>query len=132
MTRPDYVTALLRGLRKRCPRCGIGRLYKSWQMLNETCPHCGLTYEPGQGDTWAFMYLTTAFITGLLIIGMLWIIPTRQWLGRIVLASAALLAIVCTLPYRKGLSIALDYLLAERRHGSRDPDEPPRSESREQ
>jgi|CXWL01.1.fsa_nt_gi uncharacterized protein (DUF983 family) len=128
MTRPRYFPALLRGLRQRCPRCGVGRLFERWQTLRENCPECGLSFEPGQGDTWAFMYLSTAFLTGLILIGMLLVVPTRQWVGRFIVGAAAILAILGTLPRRKGLSVAVDYLFACR-SGRRSDDSKPRADA---
>ena len=46
-------TALRRGLRKRCPHCGEGRLFSRWHQL-ERCSVCGLVFVPNPGDTWAF------------------------------------------------------------------------------
>jgi uncharacterized protein (DUF983 family) len=46
-------TALARGLRKRCPHCGEGRLFSGWAHL-ERCSICGLAFERNPGDTWFF------------------------------------------------------------------------------
>ena len=46
-------TALRRGLRKRCPHCGEGRLFSGWSHL-ERCSICGLVFARNPGDTWAF------------------------------------------------------------------------------
>ena len=46
-------TALRRGLRKRCPHCGEGRLFSGWSHL-EQCSMCGLVFGRNPGDTWAF------------------------------------------------------------------------------
>ena len=46
-------TALRRGLRKRCPHCGEGRLFSGWSQL-ERCSICGLVFARNPGDTWAF------------------------------------------------------------------------------
>ena len=48
------VTALSRGLRKRCPHCGQGGLFAGWARHLERCSVCGLVYERNPGDTWAF------------------------------------------------------------------------------
>jgi hypothetical protein len=45
--------ALGRGLRKRCPHCGVGPLFSGWTHL-ASCSACGLVYERNSGDTWAF------------------------------------------------------------------------------
>ena len=57
MTPSDWTlirTALGRGLRKRCPHCGVGRLYSGWSQL-ERCSSCGLVYSRNPGDIWAFI-----------------------------------------------------------------------------
>jgi uncharacterized protein (DUF983 family) len=46
-------TALRRGLRKRCPHCGEGRLFSGWSQL-ERCSICGWVFAPNPGNTWAF------------------------------------------------------------------------------
>ena len=43
------VTIMLRGIRKRCPRCGGGHLFESWTEMVETCPRCGLVFEQEEG-----------------------------------------------------------------------------------
>ena len=50
------VTALGRGLRKRCPHCGQGRLFSGWSFLDR-CSVCGLVFARNPGDTWAFMII---------------------------------------------------------------------------
>lgn len=102
-------TLIYRGLRKRCPRCGQGRLYRRWYRLNESCEVCELRLLKDAIDILAFMYLSTVIFTGFFIVGMFWVIPQDQWWGRIVLGVLALLVMVGSLPYRKGVAIALDF-----------------------
>lgn len=111
--------ALLRGLRKRCPRCGEGELFQGWHHLRERCPVCALPFEAGTGDTWFFMYMTTAGLTGALIVILFLIRPLvarldHFWIGQVAVLLAALVVIGLSLPYRKGLAIALDYLVEGR------------------
>ena len=35
-------TALIRGLKKRCPHCGVGPIYSGWAHDARVCSHCGL------------------------------------------------------------------------------------------
>jgi len=37
----DVWTALKRGFRGRCPRCGEGKLFRSFLKVNAQCPVCG-------------------------------------------------------------------------------------------
>jgi uncharacterized protein (DUF983 family) len=99
-----------RGLRMRCPRCGIGPIFRRVLTYSERreCPHCGLVYDP-RGESLAFMYLSTAFITGLWFIVLLLIPPKNLNVYRIVLVSGALALYLLTMPVRKALAIAFNY-----------------------
>jgi len=102
-------TALWRGLRRRCPHCGEGRLYSGWSQL-ESCSTCGLVFVRNPGDTWAFTIigdrLPIAVIIVLIYFGVARSHP--------VLGIAAIVAlgavIVWTAPNRWGAGIALHYL----------------------
>ena len=48
------------GLRLRCPRCGIGRLYSKPFRMNENCAHCGLKFEREQGYFIGAIYINYA------------------------------------------------------------------------
>jgi uncharacterized protein (DUF983 family) len=109
--RPSFRQALLRGLHHRCPRCGEGPLFAGWNRLHERCSVCGLAFERRSGDTWFFMYMSTAGLTGLLVVTMFLIHPRVIWIGQIVVCLAAVALIGFSLPYRKGVAVALDYLV---------------------
>ncbi len=109
MIRPGLRQVIARGVRKRCPRCGRGRLFRAWYTLDDACRTCGLTYECYEGNTWAFMYLSTAFLTGLILAAMFLIKPDEIWMGRATVVSAAVMAIIASLPRRKAVAVALDY-----------------------
>ena len=58
---------LLRALRLRCPRCGIGRLLRSWFSLREACAECGLRFERDeQEDYWLGAYTLNFIVTELI------------------------------------------------------------------
>ena len=110
MNRHLALRALRRGLGKRCPHCGDGRLFEGWSHHVERCRTCDLVYERNPGDTWAFTVigdrLPIAVIIALIYFG---IGRTNPVLG--VLAILALGAIlVWTAPNRWGAGIALHYL----------------------
>lgn len=113
-TSPSSLAALGRGLRRRCPRCGRGKLFEGWYDLKDRCSACDLDFDPEPGSTWLPMYASTAFLTGLFILAMLLIRPANPWVGRLVVAVAAAAMLLGTLPHRKGIAIALDFLLRRR------------------
>ncbi len=51
---------LLRGLRKRCPRCGRGKLFVTWFAPVEGCPLCDLRFEKEEGGYLGAMTLNYA------------------------------------------------------------------------
>jgi uncharacterized protein (DUF983 family) len=102
-------TALGRGLRKRCPHCGEGRLFSGWSQL-QRCSVCGLVYTRNPGDTWAFIIfgdrLPIGAIIALIYFG---VVRTHRGVGLAMLAGLAVVGI-WTFPNRWGAAIAMHYL----------------------
>ena len=46
---PSLTRKLSRGIRKKCSRCGGGRLFTRWFKQLEDCPTCGLHFERENG-----------------------------------------------------------------------------------
>jgi len=57
------------------------------------------------------MYMSTAGLTGLLVVTMFLLRPRVLWIGQVLVGLAAIAIIGLSLPIRKGIAIALDYLL---------------------
>src|SRR6202158_4505639 len=43
-------TALKRGLRGRCPRCGEGKLFRAFLKVDDHCSVCGQDFTPHRAD----------------------------------------------------------------------------------
>jgi len=43
-------TALKRGFRGRCPRCGEGKLFRAFLKVDDHCSVCGLDFTPHRAD----------------------------------------------------------------------------------
>jgi uncharacterized protein (DUF983 family) len=99
-----------RGIRLRCPRCGVGPIFRRWWTYTEykQCPSCALPYDP-HGESLAFMYLSTAFLTGVMFVVLLTVPPQHLATYRIGLVAGALALYGATMPFRKGIAIALNY-----------------------
>lgn len=110
----SLLTIAMRGIRKRCPRCGQDHLFEWFYTLHDRCRKCSYRYEAGAGDTWAFMYMTTAALTGFIIIAMFLLHPTNTWLGLAIVMITAVSVIAGTLPIRKSIAIALEYIISSR------------------
>ena len=46
----DVWTALKRGFRGRCPRCGEGKLFRAFLKVADHCSVCGLDFTPHRAD----------------------------------------------------------------------------------
>ena len=104
------VTALGRGLRKRCPHCGEGPIFSGFAHHLERCPVCGLVYERNPGDTWAFTVIGDRLpIAAIIVIIYFGVARAHPVLGfGAILALGAV--VVWTAPNRWGAGIALHYL----------------------
>jgi uncharacterized protein (DUF983 family) len=105
--------AVARGLRCRCPRCGEGQLYAGFAKELERCGVCKLEYDWYSGEVLGFLYMSTAFLTGLFVIVMLLWRPSSVWVGRLVIVPAALAAYIVTIPFRKGAALGVKVALEE-------------------
>lgn len=57
------------------------------------------------------MYISTAGVTGLVIVVMLMLGTARLWMWRFIVLPIALTIIGVTLPIRKSIAVALEYML---------------------
>ena len=104
------VTALRRGLSRRCPNCGHGALFAGWARHLERCPVCGLVYERNQGDTWAFTIIGDRLpVAAIIVLVYFGFARSHPALGLIAFAAIGAL-LVWTSPNRWGAGIALHYL----------------------
>jgi uncharacterized protein (DUF983 family) len=109
---PHLRTVLGRGLRRRCPQCGEGRVFRGWVKLHDHCSECGLQYLPDQGDLWAYLVVVdrALFIFPLIVLIYFRLyIPSSFWLS--VLGIGLLTGFIYTLPHRNGMALGLDYLV---------------------
>lgn len=46
----DLWSAMKRGFRGRCPRCGAGKLFRAFLKVDNNCSVCGLDFTPHRAD----------------------------------------------------------------------------------
>jgi uncharacterized protein (DUF983 family) len=63
-------TVLLRGLRKRCPRCAERDTFVGWFRMRITCPRCGLRFAKEQGGFLGAMTLNYGVATGVWLVAL--------------------------------------------------------------
>jgi uncharacterized protein (DUF983 family) len=72
MPKRSYISALLHG---KCPRCREGDIFKyparkisKFNVMNETCPCCGVGLEPEPGFYQGAMFVSYAFAVAVIVI----------------------------------------------------------------
>lgn len=107
--RTSIVTALRRGLRKRCPHCGEGPLFSGWSQL-ERCSHCGLVFVRHPGDIWAFTIIGNRVPIFVMIVLIYFGVMRSHPVPGLTMMVAVLAVWIWTTPHRWGAVIGLHYL----------------------
>jgi uncharacterized protein (DUF983 family) len=68
----DVWTALKRGLRGRCPRCGEGKLFRAFLKVADHCSVCGQDFTPHRADDLP-AYLVIVIVGHIVVPTILWI-----------------------------------------------------------
>jgi len=115
--------ALWRGLTRRCPACGQGKLFRRWFKLAERCPRCGLILEREEGaflGSLAINYGLTGVTTITFVIVMMVRTLPDPSIFTITAGAIALTLLVPLLfyPFAKTLWAAIDLLMHRRRRAS--------------
>jgi len=113
---PGAVTALLRGMTKRCPRCGSGRLFLGWFTIRDRCPRCGMRLEREEGGFLGAMvlsYLVTATLWLALLVTWLIVDLPDLHVAALTVASLGVAVLVPLLfwPFSKTIWASVDYLI---------------------
>ena len=58
-------TLVGRGLRRRCPICGGGGIFRTWGQLHDRCPTCGYSFVREEGYWVSAIIVNTAVIEGI-------------------------------------------------------------------
>jgi uncharacterized protein (DUF983 family) len=103
-------TVLGRGLRKRCPHCGVGPLFSRGWTHVDACPHCGLVYERNPGDTWAFTVIGDRLPIAAVIAIVYFGLGAAHRTAALSVIGVLAVVVVWTAPNRWGAGIALHYL----------------------
>lgn len=107
--RPDAWTAIKRGLRLRCPKCGEGPILAGYLKPAESCASCGEDFtnlRADDGPAWATIILVGHLVSPSFL---LFATPdeTLRLIGFIIIVSIMLGLTFFFLPRMKGLFMAL-------------------------
>jgi uncharacterized protein (DUF983 family) len=113
----DVWTALKRGLRGRCPRCGQGKLFRAFLKVDDHCSVCQLDFTPHRADDLP-AYLVIVIVGHIVVPTILWIetdySPSLALQLSIYLPLTLILSLALLQPV-KGAVVAIQWAL--RMHG---------------
>jgi uncharacterized protein (DUF983 family) len=118
----DVWTALKRGLRGRCPRCGQGKLFRAFLKVADHCETCGLDFTPHRADDLP-AYLVIVIVGHIVVPAALWIetnYSPEVWLQLSVYLSFTCVASLLLLQPVKGAVVGFQWAL--HMHGFDDND----------
>ena len=113
----DVWTAVKRGFRCRCPRCGEGKLFRAFLKVDDHCSVCGLDFTPHRADDLP-AYLVIVIVGHIVVPAALWIetnYAPAVWLQLTVYLSFTLVASLLLLQPVKGAVVGFQWAL--RMHG---------------
>ncbi|MCA6122712.1 DUF983 domain-containing protein [Bradyrhizobium sp. WSM 1704] len=113
----DVWTAMKRGFRSRCPRCGKGKLFRAFLKCDGHCPVCDLDFTPHRADDLP-AYLVIVIVGHIVVPMVLWIETDYSppvWLQLAIYLPFTLFASLALLQPVKGAVIGLQWAL--RMHG---------------
>ena len=117
---------LVRGLTKRCPRCGERAIFRGWFHLKERCPRCDLRFEREEGGFLGAMTLNylVAIVVWLAMLAVVLALTVPDVpVGSLVAASIGVMIAVplAFYPSSKGVWSAIEFLVARSQPDYRAP-----------
>jgi uncharacterized protein (DUF983 family) len=110
---PSRGLTMWRGVRRKCARCGGGKLFHRWFRMAQTCPHCDLKFEREPGYWVGAVAINTAVIGFLFAVVLVAFsaatVPDIPWVT-LLLIELPLMALgpVFFYPFSKTLWVAVD------------------------
>ena len=110
-------TAMKRGFRSRCPRCGEGKLFGAFLKVGSKCSVCALDFRPHRADDLP-AYLVIIIVGHIVVPTVLWVETNYSpavWLQLSIYLPLTLVLSLLLLQPVKGAVVGLQWAL--RMHG---------------
>jgi uncharacterized protein (DUF983 family) len=113
---PSPGRSLLRGLTRKCPNCGVGKLFASYLKPRESCAHCGESFadlDADDGPAW----LTVGAVT-ITVVPLLFLLESRGHYAyaveMMIVVPITIALVLLLLPLTKGFFISALWLLSRK------------------
>ena len=118
----SWASAMVNGVRCRCPRCGTGKLFTSYLKVVDVCPSCDQELHHQRADD-APPYFTM-FIVGHLLIPLVFIVEKNWrpdwWVHLALWGPMAIVLTLWLLPMVKGAIVGIQWALGMHGFGEED------------
>jgi uncharacterized protein (DUF983 family) len=110
---PSRGLMLWRGLRRKCPRCGEGKLFSRWFTMVDDCPNCNLHFEKEPGY-WVGAVAINTTVVGfifavVLVVFSAMTVPDIPWVTLLLIEIPIMLILpLLYYPYSKTFWVAID------------------------
>ena len=105
----SIATSVGRAFRRRCPHCGVGKIFKGYLKLSDNCSNCSAPTGDIRADDLP-PYLTI-FLVGHIIVPALLVVEGAYhpplWIQMVIWPSLTLLLTLTFLPFIKGAAVGL-------------------------
>jgi uncharacterized protein (DUF983 family) len=102
-----------RALRRRCPLCGQGKLFKSHFRMNRACPRCQVMFWKDSGESVGAMYVDYGVAAGAFLVAwalMAWFTDASDLVMLGVLAVVAVASVLVFHPWSRSFWTMLVYV----------------------
>jgi uncharacterized protein (DUF983 family) len=109
----DNKTLLKRALRRRCPVCGKGSMFRSHFKINKTCSVCNVTFWRDPGEVLGAMYLDWAVAMGTFLVlwaAFAWLTNVSELAQFFILSVTSGVAVIICYPWSRSMWTVLVYL----------------------
>ena len=119
---PGSGQIFLRGVTRRCPRCGSGRLFRHYLTMVPDCPRCGLHFEREQGYFGGALAVNIGIVMAIFVVAFVTILiatvpDVPVGLSLLVLVPIMALGPVVFYPFSKTIWMAVDYGFLQKVNG---------------
>lgn len=105
--------ALLRGARRKCPRCGDGQIFRGYLKVAPECNSCQLDFTPQRADDGPayIVVLVVAHLVGVML-PLMFLVLDNPWIITGLLSVMTVALSLLMLPPIKGMFVSLQWVKA--------------------
>ena len=104
-------TLIGRGLRRQCPVCGYGDIWKSYLTIKDECPNCGYVFSRESGyflGAYALNLIVAEAIAMAVLVVLLVRTDWEWWVIELIVIPMAIALPALFFPFSRSLWMALD------------------------